>query len=85
MSASHHPTGLTVEVVGIKASTNGRSCHMHDVCGSLIKEATVLRTQKVQIVNAFSKEETALTVYPHVSDAIDQCLAMPQCFACPYL
>jgi hypothetical protein len=72
MNISHHPTGLTVEVVGIETSTNGRSCHMHDVCGSLIEEDTVLRIRKVQIVNVFGKEETVLTVY-HVSDGIDQC------------
>ena len=85
---SHHPTGLTVEVVGIEASTNGRSCHMHDVSGSLIEEKTVLRIQKVQIVNAFGKKETALAVY-HVSDGIDPpvlcwILATSLCFACPY-
>ena len=73
MSVSHHPTGLTVEVVGIEASTNGISCHMHDVCGSHIdEEDTVLRIRKVQIVNVFGKEVTALTVY-HVSDGIYQC------------
>ena len=43
-----------------------------DVCGSLIEEDTVLRIRKVQIVNVFGKEETALAVY-HVSDGIDQC------------
>jgi hypothetical protein len=72
MSVSHHPTGLTVEVVGIEASSNGRSCHMHDVCGSVIEEDTVLRIRKVQIVNVLGKEETALAAY-HLSDGIDQC------------
>ena len=71
-STIHHPSGITVEVVGIEASSNGRSCYQHDVCGALIEEDIVLRLRKVQIVNSLGREETAIAAY-HVSDGIDQC------------
>jgi hypothetical protein len=74
MSASiHHPTGITVEIVGIEANSNGRSCCQHDVCGTLVAEDVVLRLRKVQILNCVGREETAIAAY-HVSDGIDQCL-----------
>ena len=68
----HHPTGLTVEIVGIEASGNGRSCCQHDVCGSVLDDDVVVRLRKVQIINSSGKEETAIAAYL-VSDGIDQC------------
>jgi hypothetical protein len=50
MSTIHHPTGITVEIVGIEANRYGRSCYQHDVCGKLVEEDVVLRLQKVQIL-----------------------------------
>jgi hypothetical protein len=38
-----HPTGITVEIVGIKVSNNGRSCEEHDVCGSVLCDDAVVR------------------------------------------
>jgi hypothetical protein len=71
--STHHPTGVTVEIVGIEASGNGRSCDQHDVCGSaVLDDDVVVRLRKVQIINRFAKEETAIAAY-HVSDGIDQC------------
>ena len=73
MSTSiHHPTGITIEIVGIEANSNGRSCYQHDVCGTLVAEDVVLRLRKVQILNCVGREETAIAAY-HVSDGIDQC------------
>ena len=72
MSTIHHPTGITVEIVGIEANSNGRSCYQHDVCGELVEEDVVLRLRKVQILNSLGREETAIAAY-HVSDGIDQC------------
>jgi hypothetical protein len=71
MNTIHHPSGITVEIVGIEANSNGRSCHQHDVCGSLVEES-VLRLRKAQILNSLGREETAIAAY-HVSDGIDQC------------
>lgn len=68
----HHPTGITVEIVGIEASTNGRSCDQHDVCGSVLDDDVVVRLRKVQILNSNGHEETAIAAYL-VSDGIDQC------------
>lgn len=68
----HHPTGITVEIVGIEASGNGRSCDQHDVCGSVLDEDVVVRLRKVQIINSSGKEETAIAAHL-VSDGIDQC------------
>lgn len=68
----HHPTGITVEIVGIDASSNGRSCDQHDVCGSVLDDDVVVRLRKVQIMNSSGKEETAIAAYL-VSDGIDQC------------
>jgi hypothetical protein len=72
MSSIHHPTGTTIEIVGIEAKSNGRSCHQHDICGKVIEEDVVLRLRRVQILNSQGKEETAIAAY-HVSDGIDQC------------
>ena len=69
---SHHPSGITVEIVGIESGTNGRSCYQHDVCGSVIEEDVVVRLRKIQIRNNIGKEETAIAAF-HVTDGIDQC------------
>jgi hypothetical protein len=68
----HHPIGITVEIVGIEANTNGRSCDQHDVCGSALEDDVVVRLRKVQILNAEGREESAIAAYL-VSDGIDQC------------
>jgi hypothetical protein len=68
-----HPSGITVKVVGIEASSNGSSCEEHDVCGSILAEDVVVRLRKVQIVNAKEgMEETAIPAN-WVSDGIDCC------------
>ena len=66
-----HPTGITVEIVGTQANTQGRSCEEHDTCGSVLAEDTVVRFRKVQVITN-GKEESAIAVY-HVSDGIDCC------------
>jgi hypothetical protein len=67
-----HPSGITVEIVGIEASSNGRSCEEHNVCGSVLTEDVVVRLRKVQIVNGKGIEETAIAAH-WVSDGIDRC------------
>jgi hypothetical protein len=69
---SHHPSGITVEIVGSESGTNDRSCYQHDICGSVVEEDVVLRLRKMQIRNSFGQEETAIAAF-HVSDEIDQC------------
>jgi hypothetical protein len=48
---THHPSGVRVEIVGIQEGNRGRSCEQHNYCGSIIGLDTVLRLQKVQILN----------------------------------
>ena len=70
---SFHPTGVTIEIVGTEASSNGRSCEAHEVCGrSVLFDDVVVRLRKVQILNERQIEETAIAAYL-VSDGIDQC------------
>ena len=66
-----HPTGITVEIVGIESSTQGRGCDEHVCCGSLLAEDTVVRFRQVQVI-VKGKEESAIAAYL-VSDGIDQC------------
>ena len=37
-SMAFHPTGITVEIVGIESITQGRGCNEHVWCGSLLAE-----------------------------------------------
>lgn len=67
-----HPSGITVQIVGTEASSNGRSCEDHDICGSILADDFVVRLQKVQIVSAKGMEESAIAAY-WVSDGIDCC------------
>ena len=69
--ASFHPTGVTLEIVGLESNTQGRSCDQHSCCGSLVTEDTVLRLRKVQVI-VDGKEERAIAAY-HVSDGVDGC------------
>jgi hypothetical protein len=66
-----HPSGVTVEIVGIERGDRGRSCEEHDVCGTVVAEDTLLRLRKEQIL-VDGQEETAITCY-WVTDGIDCC------------
>ena len=63
---STHPTGFTVEVVGIKANSQGRSCEQHETCGSLVEEDVVFRLRNVQGV-VEGKEEKAIAAHIHTA------------------
>ena len=64
-------TGEIVEIVGIKASSNGRSCEEHTICGSILKHDMLLRFRKEQILIA-GKEETAVAAY-WITDGVERC------------
>ena len=59
----HHPSGVTVEIVGIARGDRGRFCEEHDVCGAVQQEDCVVRIRHVQIIGAARKEESALATY----------------------
>ena len=65
------PTGVVIDIVGINASSNGRSCEEHKVCGSVLKMDSLVRFREVQII-VKDKEETTLAVY-WVTDGVDHC------------
>jgi hypothetical protein len=69
--APFHPSGISVEIVGITSSDRGRSCEAHTVCGSVLKIDSVVRFRAEQI-DVDGKEETALAVY-WVTDGVDRC------------
>ena len=66
-----HPSGVTVEIVGIERGDRGRSCEEHDVCGTVVEEDTLLRLRKKQIL-VDGEEETEIACY-WVTDGIDRC------------
>ena len=67
-----HPTGVTVDIVGVHASSNERSCEEHPCCGHVLKLDILVRFREVQ-VNINGTEETGLAVY-WVTDGIDRFL-----------
>ena len=68
---AHHPTGETVEILGLNQATNGCSCPDHENCGSVVKPDVVVRLRKVQVIIQ-GKEESAIAAY-WVTDGIDTC------------
>ena len=66
-----HPTKVTVDIVGLHASSNGRSCEAHPVCGSVLKHDSLVRFRLVQ-VTVEGREEPAIAVY-WVTDGLDRC------------
>jgi hypothetical protein len=72
-----HPSGITIDIVGIDAGDNGRSCENHTICGSVVAPDVVVRIRAVQVkrkVDADNSEpeDSALAVY-HVTGGIDAC------------
>ena len=67
----HHPSGVTVEIVGIARGNCGRSCEEHNVCGTVLQEDCVVPIRHMQIIGATGKEESALAAYYWISDGID--------------
>jgi hypothetical protein len=45
-----HPSGITVEIVGIEKGDRGRSCKEHKACGTVVEEDTLLHLRKEQIL-----------------------------------
>ena len=68
-----------VDVVGLNASSNGRSCEIHDICGSVLEVDTLVRFKSVQVV-INGREETAIAAH-WVTDGVDRCRVgfLPRC------
>jgi hypothetical protein len=48
---SSHPIGSTVDIIGISAKDQGRSCKCHCKCGEVSKLNVVVRFRWVQVVD----------------------------------
>ena len=71
MQWAYTPPGVVVDIVGINASSNGRSCEEHKVCSSVLKLDSLVRFSKVQII-VKGKDKTALVAY-WITDGVDHC------------
>ncbi len=78
-----HPAGLThleeivIEIIGITACNQGRSCEEYPYCGEVIDNDVVVRLRRVQVImpsknSGPGKEVTAVAVY-WVANGIDRC------------
>ena len=71
-----HPSGISVDIVGIEASDRGRSCEKHTCCGSLLSPDVVVRFRAIQLEKEDEGdgvvETTAIAVF-HVTGGIDGC------------
>ena len=73
-----HPSGMKVDIVGLEASNNGRSCENHEVCGCVVAPDVVVRFKVVQLAHAVvdeanpSVEAPSIAVY-HVTGGVDTC------------
>lgn len=70
-----HPSGVTVDIVGINASDHGQSCEAHKCCGIFVEENTIVCFKAVQLERKPDKanpeiDATAIAVY-HVSGGVD--------------
>ena len=66
-----HPSGITLDIVGINANDQGRSCEIHKCCGAVLEVDMVIRLRTIQIL-VNGKEETAIAAY-RVSGGVDSC------------
>lgn len=66
-----HPSGVVVDIVGIKRGDRGRSCEEHEVCGTVLSIDCLVRLRKVNLCVG-GREEAAIAVY-WVSDGVDRC------------
>jgi hypothetical protein len=71
IAMAHHPAGNSVELLGIDASDQGRSCEEHEACGEVVHLDVIVRLRRVQVV-VNDVEETAIAAY-WVTDGIDRC------------
>ena len=67
-----HPSGVIVDVVGIKEPSWGRSCEEHATFGDMLEVDTVVRFRAIQLLNDKKKEETVIAAY-WVTDGVDRC------------
>ena len=66
-----HPTGETVDIVGINCGDNGRSCEEFPVCGDALKHDSLVRIRSEQMMIE-GVEQAVMSVF-WVMDGVDRC------------
>ncbi len=72
-----HLKGIVIEIVGITACDQGRSCEEHPYCGEVIDDDVIVCLRRAQVImpsknGGPGKEVTAVAVY-WVTGGIDSC------------
>ena len=62
-----------LEIVGLHASTNGRSCSVHSCCGDFLKVGDLLRLQKCVVTTNGELQDAIKCV--RIIDGADSCTA----------
>jgi hypothetical protein len=60
--------GASIDIVGIAIGNRGRSCPTHDICGSEVKEGTMVRLRHQRIIVSEGEEEDVIAVYLETAD-----------------
>ena len=71
MSMATHPTGETVDIVGINCGHSGCSCEEFPVCGDALKHDSLVRIQSEQMMIE-GVEQAVMSVF-WVMDGVDHC------------
>ena len=69
MAMATHPTGETVDIVGINCGDNGHSCEEFPVCGDALKHDSLVHTSSDQILIE-GVEQAVMSVF-WVTDGVD--------------
>jgi hypothetical protein len=72
-----HPEGIVIEISGITACNQGRSCEEHPYCEESIDDNVIVRLRRVQVImpskNGGPEQEVTAVVVYWVTDGIDHC------------
>ena len=66
-----HPTGETVDIVGISCGDNGHSCEEFPVCGDALKHDSLVHIQSEQMMIE-AVEQAVMSIF-WVTDGVDHC------------
>ena len=66
-----HPTGVSIDILGIKRGDLGHSCKEHDICGSDLSTDVVVCLQNVQWFSFLVESDCSLFDVVATIDAQD--------------
>ena len=65
--------GTMIDIVGTETSENGRSCHVHEVCGEQLVPGTKVRIRKETTISPITGDEEDCLVAHVVGDGVMTC------------